>query len=566
MKFPVSKVLLTACTLGWLAIAAASTSIPSVSEPPGNPTAGPSRSEKNLPRALRPALYRTLSKDAGATYQIGRDDCTVLPQSGLKACFDRDGAHFSGTDSRLTLHLVAYGRRTLLSRVKAVAPTAESNSISYVHDNLTEWWRVLPIGFEQGFTLSRRPSGHGALRLALATNARADQDNDTITWKRLHYGHLVVTDAKGHVVPATLKSDGKRILIDVNDRNATYPLTIDPLVWLEQKVTKSDGNALDDYGNSVAILGDTALVGAYHVAVDGNSKQGLVYVFTNSNGTWEETQKLTVNDGQTDGWFGDTVAFNATTAVIGANGTTINGNAFQGAVYVFEKSNGKWVQTQKLIADDGSDHDNFGDALALSGKTIVVGAYGNNSFQGAAYVFSKTSNGWVQSQKLTAFGGASSNGQFGSSVAIDGATIFVGASQEAGYDGAAYVFKDINNIWRPFQILTAKDGGFFDGFGTSVALSNSTALVGTTANKAYVFKKSGTNWSQAQELTTKYAHAGNFGSAVALQDQTAVIGAEDTAVNGNSDDGAVFIFSNQAPSGNKPACLRQATAQAEALL
>src|SRR5262249_57750451 len=116
------------------------------------------------------------------------------------------------------------------------------------------------------------------------------------------------------------------------------------------------------------------LSGAFTATVDGNVSQGAAYVFTQSNGNWTESQKLTANDGGLFDNFGASVALDGSTLVVGANGATVAGNAAQGAVYVFTESNGTWAQTQKLTADDGAAFDNFGLSVALKGSTILAGS------------------------------------------------------------------------------------------------------------------------------------------------------------------------------------------------
>src|SRR6266536_2025123 len=123
---------------------------------------------------------------------------------------------------------------------------------------------------------------------------------------------------------------------------------LSPLIWLEQKVTASDGTANSYFGSAAALNGSTALIGA-----DGdNSFQGAAYLFAKSIGSWSEGQKLTASDGALFDNFGASVALDGGTLVVGANGATVGGNPAQGAVYVFTESNGTWSQTQKLTAND----------------------------------------------------------------------------------------------------------------------------------------------------------------------------------------------------------------------
>ncbi|HEX5314885.1 MAG TPA: FG-GAP repeat protein, partial [Gammaproteobacteria bacterium] len=350
--------------------------------------AGSSHSDR-LPEKLRSAFYEALATDAGAAYAIDRRACVSLPKPALKACFDRSGASFTGGGTPLALRLAAWGRGARLVAVAEVSPSVEGNRVSFVHGNLAEWWRVLPIGFEQGFTIAKRPPGGGELKLALATSreAGATAGQNTVAWGKLRYGQLVVTDARGHALPATLKTQGKRIVVAVNDLHAVYPLTVDPLVWLEQEVSANDGAAGDSFGWAVALSGRTALIGAPFATVDGNAYQGAAYVFTESNGRWAQTSKLVASDGESDDEFGIWVSLAGTTALVGAP----FGDGAHGAAYVFHRSGGVWAQTGRLSANDGASGDHFGWSVATDGASALVGApfatVANHGDQGAAYVF-----------------------------------------------------------------------------------------------------------------------------------------------------------------------------------
>ncbi len=515
-----------------------------------NPGANPVLRGTALPAALRPVLYKTLAKDAGAAYSVNASGCATLPRQKLTACFNGSGVHFSGADSPLALHLIAWGRAGHLDAVKTVKPAIAGNRVSYAHGNLSAWWRVLPVGFEQGFTVSKPPKGNGELTLALSAGGMAKEHNGTLAWGKLRYGQLVVTDAKGKVIPATLKSQGERILIAVNDAHAVYPLTVDPLVWLEQKVTSNDGAAGDQFGISVAVSGTTAIVGANIATINGNMWQGAAYVFSESNGVWSQAAKLTASDGAAYDTFGDAVAVSGTTALVGADGH----NGDQGAAYVFSESGGTWSQTAELTASDGAFGDDLGFSVALAGNTAIVGAAYKNFAQGAAYVFGESGGTWSQISKLTASDGAAGD-VFGASVVVSGTTALVGAPDAAVNDnasqGAAYVFGESGGTWSQTQKLTANDGAASAMFGNAVALSGTTALIGapgviingnTHQGGAYVFGNSGGTWSQTQKLTASDGAMGAWlGYSVALDGTTALAGAWGAKVSGNSAQGAAYF-------------------------
>jgi hypothetical protein len=161
-----------------------------------------------------------------------------------------------------------------------------------------------------------------------------------------------------------------------------------------QKLTASDGAANDSFGESVALDGSTALIGAYNAAINGHSLQGAAYIFTESNGAWSQTQKLTASDGTVNANFGNAVALDGSTALIGADGSTVGGNNYQGKAYLFTEWGGNWSQSDTFIASDGTVDDYFGAALAWDGATALISTphpvIGGNTWQGAAYFYEQS--------------------------------------------------------------------------------------------------------------------------------------------------------------------------------
>lgn len=508
--------------------------------------------QSQIPASLRPALYKeALEHGTSGTHPTASHNCFSVPGQHLQACFDKHGAHFESSSAKIvSLHLEAWGRGSSLHPVHTVAPALSRHQISYKHHQLTEWWRVLPIGFEQGFTIARRHEGNGPLTVILAAGKAVSRDNDSLRWGKLRYGHLVVMDANGKKIPSFISSRGNRILLHIRDKQARYPLTVDPLVWIENKVTASDGATGDNFGQAVALSGNTAMVGANQPPWGSNGK-GAVYVFTRLNGVWSQSQKLVASNGATGDEFGCSVAIDGTTAVIGACGR----NGGIGSAYVFTESSGIWNQTQELTAS-GADY--FGYSVAISGSTIIVGAPWSSptfGYQGTAYVFTPSGSTWTQAAQLTASDAASGD-DFGWSVGIDGSTAIVGASlasAPATNQGAAYIFTDSGGTWTQAQKLTASDGAKNDDFGNAVSVSGMTAFVGADqaavngiaySGAVYVFSNAGGTWAQAQKLTAGTNSADHFGSSLAVSGATALIGSDGTAGNSYGS-GAAFVYTNQ---------------------
>ncbi|MBL9024253.1 MAG: FG-GAP repeat protein [Myxococcales bacterium] len=358
------------------------------------------------------------------------------------------------------------------------------------------------------------------------------------TGARFTYGELAAWDAAGKALPARMERlDGAvRLLVDAT--GAAYPVVVDPLVWVEEaKLTASDGATSDQLGISVAISADTALVGAYSDDVGANGEQGSAYVFVRAGAVWTQQAKLTASDGAPGDLFGVSVALSGDTALVGAHLDDVGANTNQGSAYVFVRAGAVWTQQAKLTAGDGAPSDRFGDAVALSGDTALVGAHsddvGANTNQGSAYVFFRAGAVWAQQAKLTATDAASYD-EFGQSVTLSGDTALVGASHDDVNQGSAYVFVRATvlgvPVWTQQAKLTASDGTSAN-FGHSVALSGDTALVGAFVDNgwqgsAYVFVRAGAVWTQQAKLTASDgAPSDEFGHSVALSGDTALVGA-----------------------------------------
>ena len=500
----------------------------------------------DLPASLQPAFYQALARDAGPAYHLDGQGCATLSGQSLRACFKASGVQFSTEHApALGLHLSAYGRGSELTGLASVSPRIDANTVNYEHGALTEWWKVLPIGFEQGFTLNERPAGEGELTLQLASSRAAVAAGDDLGWGALRYGKLVVTDADGDVLPASLRHVDERIVIAVDDRTATYPVIVDPLVWIEQKVVARDAVPGEEFGYSVALSGDTALIGAAKAA-GAAGQQGAAYVFTRTGASWTEAARLSAADGANGDAFGYSVALEGDRALVGARAQNSN----LGAAYVFEGSGSNWTQTAKLLANDGIAGDRFGTVVALSGDTALVSAatatVGANASQGAGYIFTFSGGNWSQSAKLVATDGVG-NDQLGIGAALDGATAVLGTPNPGFFTGAAYVFTESGGNWSQTQKLTIPGTGPFTAFGGAVALEGQHLLIGAnlamgaqpSTGAAWMFTLTAGSWVQQQQLVATDGEPGaNFGYAVALDGDTALVGAD----RAGGELGAVYLF------------------------
>ncbi len=380
--------------------------------------------------------------------------------------------------------------------------------------------------------------------------------------------------------------------------------------WIQQAYFKaSNAEAGDLFGWSVAVSGDTVVVGAFWedsnaTGVNGNQSDnsalsaGAAYVFVRTGTNWVQQAYLKASTAGTTE-FGASVAMSGNTVILGAANVAC----------VFVRVGTNWCQQASLEASNADPNDFFGRSVAVSSDTAVVGAMQEDSSaagvngnendngatdSGAAYVFVRTGTNWIQQAYLKASNPrgrltASPGDQFGTSVAMAGDTILVGAEYEASratgvngdqtnnddfLAGAAYVFARTGTNWSQQAYLKASNTGFGDRFGYRVGIDGETAVVsayyeqssasGVNGNQldnglnrsgaAYVFLRNGTNWSQQAYL--KASNPGlndRFGNSVAISLNTVAIGAfqEDsnaTGVDGNqadnslTDSGAVYVF------------------------
>jgi hypothetical protein len=327
------------------------------------------------------------------------------------------------------------------------------------------------------------------------------------------------------------------------------------------KVVASDGQPNDWFGSSVAVEGDVALIGAPNATVNGNASCGAVYVFKKIHGVWTQAQKLVASDGGPGGFFGQGVAiFNGKTAVITAPFARVNGRNWVGAAYVFNLVGGVWVQKQKLTPSDGTANGTFGKAVALSGSHLLIGAGGATiadvHVRGSVYAFefvpSPTGGAWNQVQRILAPDPSDDTAFFGNAVAISGNTALVGAYAAAvsGHvgQGAVYVFNLFGGTWQLGDKLTASDGAARDNFGVSFGFQGTTAFIGApgatingniSQGAVYRFDLAGAIWVEAQKLIASDGTATNlFGGAVSFAGSRVLAG----AYAANNYRGSAYIF------------------------
>ena len=330
--------------------------------------------------------------------------------------------------------------------------------------------------------------------------------------------------------------------------------------WVEEaKLTADNSEFQDLFGHSVAIDGDTVLVGARNDDHSGVVDAGSVYVFVRDGSGWSQEAKLTASDAAEGDAFGISVNVSGDTAIVGALYGDHAAGSDSGAAYVFERSGSSWSQTAKLTASDAAALDAFGWSVELSGDSALVAAryddHAGEADAGSAYVFVRDGSNWTQQAKLTATGVAAGD-EFGHFVALSGDTALVGAPARdhlGGVDaGAAFVFVRTGTSWSQDAVLTAGDAAAGDAFGHNVALSGDVAAIGAAqddhaggdaAGSAYVFVRDGAGWSEAAQHTASDASdAEVYGSAVDLTDGRVLVGAPHDNLAEAIHAGSVYVY------------------------
>jgi hypothetical protein len=481
----------------------------------------------SLPAAAQGPIAAALGRDQPAYRVSGLH--AVNPAQGLRVGFSHRGVTVASGGAQLGLALSAYGYASALQPLASAAPRVSANRVSYSHGILQEWFANGPLGLEQGFDLAARPrSGSGPLTfsLVLSGDLAASLHGGSLLLSgpgvALRYGGLVVTDARGRVLHAWLELAGGHLLIRVDDRGAVYPLRIDPLIQ-QAELTAKEGAEEEELGTSVAVSGSTIVVGAPNRRTGGDMERGAAYVFSMPSSGWAnatQTAELTTENGKAGERFGQAVAVSVNTIVVGAPDHEVGVHNEQGTSYVFVKPASGWVnatQTAELTAEKGEAEEFLGSSVAISGNTVIAGAPRANVLQGAAYIFTQPGGGW------------------GSKEADEKVT------QKAK--------------------LTASDGLAGDQLGFAVALSGATAVAGaphdevgvnSSQGAAYVFSQPGDGWgskeigeivTQAAKLTASDGAADNeLGQSVGISATTVVAGAPLAKVGSNMEQGKAYVF------------------------
>lgn len=456
------------------------------------------------------------------------------------------------------------GAQTVVDQAAAVH--ADGNRVTYNWtDSLDEWFVNDSAGLEHGFTLRTRPASakggalltfdmdvRGALLPVVTSDQKSVRFIDAEGACALTYSGLVVFDAKGTQLDSSFTRIGDELRLSIDEASAVYPLTIDPMIQLAYIKAPHPGE-FDFFGDSIAISGDTVVIGAkgedsaatgvYGDQTNNSTNSaGAAYVFVRKNGKWELQAYLKAINPSVEDYFGHAVAIDGDTIVVGApyedsDATGVNGNPYNehtdnaGAAYVYKRFGLTWGFDAYLKASNTGAGDNFGSAVAVEGDRIVVsapyedsGADGINGNQadnsamaaGAVYLFTRTAGNWSQQLYIKA-SNSGTNDWFGFDLDLSGTTLVVTAPAEdsnaqgiggnqlnnnALYSGAAYVFELGGEIPYQQAYIKASNAEQYDNFGRAVAIDGDTIVVGCEE------EASATSGINGDELDNSLPYAG----------------------------------------------------------
>ena len=381
-------------------------------------------------------------------------------------------------------------------------------------------------------------------------------------WNREHEvaGSLVTSwDVFGQAVAMS----GNRVIVGAPqgfefgalNAGSAYAFTFGTVRYTEHaRLTGSEGSAGERMGRSVGVSGGYAVVGAWGDDDAGHSS-GSAYVFIGGT-AWSENSKLVASDASIEDEFGLSVAIDGDTIVVGAPRHDANGED-TGAAYVFTRFGSAWREQARLLASDGAAGDQFGFAVAVYGDSVIVGARfadGSGADAGAAYVFTRSGASWTQQAKLVG-GDAAAGDAFGTAVALAEDRAIVGSpGHDAGSTstGAAYLFDRLGGAWSELAKLVASDGGSPELLGQSVAIGESLVAAGAPganggAGAVYAFQQDGGTWIQlARAVASDGAASDSLGWSVAVRGNLVVGGAP--LANGF---GALYAFAMRATGASQ---------------
>ncbi len=413
----------------------------------------------------------------------------------------------------------------------------------------------------------------GAISITTLAGTATSSSNFTVTntpYPSVQQGGKLLgtgnVGAAGQGASVAVSADGNTAVVggggDNSYAGAAWIYTRSAGVWVQQgaKLVGTGANGVAAQGSSAAISadGNTVIIGGY----EDNSNQGAAWVFTRNSGIWtQQGAKLvgTGNIGAAEQGISVAISADGNTAMVGG----LNDNSQQGAAWVFTRNGGVWTQQgAKLVGTGAGGAAQQGKAVAISadGNTAMIGGYGDNSSQGAVWVFTRNGSAgvWVQQGAKLVGTGSTGSAEQGYSVALsaDGNTAITGGVNDNSSQGAAWIFTRSGGIWAQQGTQLVGTGGIgiaLQGVSVAISADGNTASVGgpldnSSQGAAWVYNRSGGAWTQqgTKLLGTGSIGGANQGNSVALSadGSTVLIGGP----GDNSQQGAAWAFTVGPPT------------------
>lgn len=526
-------------------------------------TTTPAKAEKDMAKAASTAIPAAesakpggMTQDPGlwAALEVARREINPLSEHEASLPVNEGVSHFAwnpGQDltARFRANSVSFGSGAKSEWQVNFAYTGGSGDsqltvdggrAEFLHpDGIREWYENQDAGIEHGFTLDRPKAGGPTLEVTLGGMSAKPDGADLLLLDqdghaRLRYAGLKAWDADGRDLLASMSATGNGLCLTVDDTGARYPLTIDPLITVvDQELQPSftgTGALGEQFGESVAISGDLALIGTPRDDTATGHEAGSVHVFARVGNVWIPRTRLTPKDAKPGALFGAALALHGTTAVIGVPGDSRPGSPhIEGSVRIWSLSNNQWFQQRRINGTPSPDLTwNMGWNVAIHGNRVVAAAPGENNRAGAVYVYTFGIQGWALQQKIT----PPVNGpfEFGRAISLYGDMLAIGAPATPSR-GAAYLYTFFDGTWSwrtipvPGRVTT---GG---GFGSTVTLSQDTLLAGAWRGRSRILASfpfpASVEWTGSPIFFNFSTISNNPRISVALDGNLALVGVPD---------------------------------------
>lgn len=471
-----------------------------------------------------------VQRHAGPAFAFDPRAAEAVNQAhGLRVMLRTDGALIVAGHAEITIGLAAIGRGSRMSRVERVGASTRGNVGTYSFDGawIDEWFVNGPLGIEHGFDVTRRAAGRGPLELhveadgTLAPRSRGNEValEDGTGAPVLRYGLPFARDAAGRALDVRFAVRATSVVITVDDRHAEYPIHVDPLVWREQVVLTDSVPSGDWFGRVMAMDGDVLAVSGWGVEA--------VSIYRRLGSMWLLEQRIGAPELGEE--FGEAIAVQGDTLVVGARSADGVGGTESGRVYVYSRTGGAWALTDRLEASTAPAGAHFGGVLAVDGGTLAATSCQDGSL-GTVHVFDDVGGaGFTETQRLVASDSAGRTGclDLYELLSLQADRIVLGAPAQRDASsarvGAAFVFdRGPDGVWRETARLDPPVPDDRVSFGHVVSVSADRVAVGAidpfgrAPGAVHVFRRSTASWELERSLAPADGADAMFGVGVAF--------------------------------------------------